>query len=238
MATWFQSDASSALRLEEERRSMSTNKCFSLPSVFAMLLKYQPTKDQVFTTSQATNKRSIPAAKSELWYFFSRQRAAAENVYFHWKSGARMPLCSVVFPDLRASLAANDFCPSYLKGPAGCFKTEISAITVRSNCAFRLILAFLNPSNVVKASIYGFQNNAILTFHFSKHRQNHTQLHERQNVLQFDALSENILVCSANRTAFLLALLLIILVNTVSELYSLWIEVPKQRVVTSFEFGM
>jgi len=39
MATWFQSDASSALRLEEERGSRSTNKCFSLPSVFCNVIE-------------------------------------------------------------------------------------------------------------------------------------------------------------------------------------------------------
>lgn len=44
MATWFQSDASSALRLEEERGSRSTNKCFSLPSVFCNVIEVPASK--------------------------------------------------------------------------------------------------------------------------------------------------------------------------------------------------
>lgn len=128
---------------------------------------------------------------------------SAENL------GWECPYALLSSQHLTVSLAVSDLCPSYLQGPTGCFKTEISATTVRSDCAFHLILTFPNPPSVVKASIYGFQSNTILTFHFSKHRQNHTQLHERQNMLQFDALSESIWVCSANRTAFLLAFLLV-----------------------------
>lgn len=57
----------------------------------------------------------------------------------------------------------------------------------------------------------------------SQHRQNHTQQYERQNLLQFGALTEHILVSSVNKNAFVLPLLPLVLVNIAIELYSLGI---------------
>lgn len=178
--------------------------------------------------SQATNKKNIPSAKSELWWVFSRLTAAAENAGFCWKSGARrIPLCYIAFPAPQSITSSQGFLPispaerSNLQAASRDWDFQQSL--ARSDCTFHLITIFHSFSNVVKANVYRLLNITILTLCCSQHRQNHTQQYERQNLLQFGALTEHILVSSVNKNAFVLPLLPLVLVNIAIELYSLGI---------------
>lgn len=116
-----------------------------------MLLKYQPTKNQMFTVSQATKKENILGAESEHWWVSSRSRAAAANADFCWKIWARGECLYIIlsFQHLRASFR-------FLQD------TETSVTAARSVYAFHLILIFPSSSNVVKANIYRLLNVIIL----------------------------------------------------------------------------
>lgn len=64
MTTSFQSDASLALRLEEERGSRRSDKCFSTPLSFCDVIEAQPYQNSD-AHSQATKKENTPGAESE-----------------------------------------------------------------------------------------------------------------------------------------------------------------------------
>lgn len=121
--TWFQSDASSTLRLEEERGSRHSKKCFPPASIFTMSLKYQPIENQMFTVSQATKKGKHPG--SRIWTLVGLQqiKISSRKCWFLLKiwSKRRMPVHYIVFPAPQ-SIVSSQWSLLPTERPSSCFK--------------------------------------------------------------------------------------------------------------------